>query len=113
MNNALRIIFGALIKFTSLSSAEDFPAGTKPHIYIADSAGLRSKLATYYAMKSKKACLLVTFEEYAQNKAFRTVNKKRIIAANGGIDTEWFHSALRRKKTAKAFFFFLIMTIVL
>lgn len=106
MTNVLRKILGALIKLTSISPSKGFAARTKPCIYIANSTDPRSELATYYALKGGKACLLVSHEQYSKSRVLRTVNKNRIIAAVGGINTEWFHSALRRIKSGESILLF-------
>lgn len=108
MRRFLRAFFGVLIKATSVVrsvTGADISDG-KPRIYIANSTDTRGELATFYALGRLKMCLLVSSEEYSEKPALRTVNSKRIIAAKGGICTEWLHDALRRIKSGESILLF-------
>lgn len=108
MRRFLRALFGALIKLTSVTrhiSGADIGDGT-PRIYIANSTDTRGELATFYALERAKTCLLVSSEDYSAKSALRTVSSSRIIAAQGGISTEWLHSALRHIKSGESILLF-------
>lgn len=74
----------------------------KPKIYISGESSPREMAAIALALK---CAVILSAEEYTDGAAMRMINPKRVIAAGGGFDTEWLHTALKRLKTDSVLIF--------
>ncbi|MDE7362195.1 MAG: hypothetical protein K2N38_09710 [Oscillospiraceae bacterium] len=89
-------LFGMLLRVTDCAEIHH-PAepNRKPKIYIADSVSPREKAAVAGALK---CFVILSEEEHRSSAVLRTINPRRVITANGGLNTEWLHEALGRLK---------------
>lgn len=74
----------------------------KPKIYISDETFPRERAAIAAALK---CTAILPIEEYAGSAAMRAISHKSVITADGGLNTEWLHAALKRLKTDSVLIF--------
>ena len=65
----------------------------KPKIYVCGEAAPHEKVSMIGALKCS---VILSRDEYLGGTVMRAVGLRRVIAADGGFNTEWIHEALRR-----------------
>lgn len=91
-------LFGLCLRAVScpkIHRPDGEPADGKPKIYVCGEVPPREKISLIGALKCS---VILSRDEYPDSTVMCAVGSRRVIAADGGFNTEWIHEALRRLK---------------